>query len=120
MKGEVFAVRKEIPALGEGVLSERIKGAGRIQEVRARFYAGQERALLARPYVLHKGQKAEDLFTFVEGSEPYLSGDDDTFTFPVSVEVENDDELKIWYKNNANYQYTLVLDITIVYTDLEV
>lgn len=117
MKAEVIAVRKEIPANTIGELSERVKDNGRIQEVTVRFYAGQERALKVRPYVMHKAQRPEDMFTYVEGSEAFLSGDDDTFTFPVTLNVEYDDEIRIWYSNTSAYQYTLVCDIVVMYTE---
>jgi hypothetical protein len=120
MKAEVIAIRKDIPAGETGIFTEMIKDDGRIQEVRARFYSGQERALKVRPYISHKAQRIEDLFTYVEGSENYLSGDDDTFVFPASVKVEYDDELKVWYENSSAYTYTLVLDIVIVYDMMEV
>jgi hypothetical protein len=119
LKAEVLAIRKQIAAGATGTLSERIKDDGRISEVRARFYAGQERALRVKPYILHKAQRTEDMFTYVEGSEEFLSGDDDTFTFPVSVGVQYDDELKVWYQNTSSFEYTLVLDIVIIYTEGE-
>lgn len=119
MKAEVLAIRKEVAAGAQGELVERIKDDGRISEVRARFYAGQERALRVKPYILHKAQRVEDIFTYVEGSETFLSGDDDTFTFPVSVSVQYDDEIRVWYENTSAFQYTLVLDIVIIYTEGE-
>lgn len=121
MKKEIVSFRKDIIPNSEGHLYERIKDNGQVQEVRIRFYAGQTQELQVRPFVLHKGNKPEDMVTYPEGTQPYFSGEDDYFVFPVNVNIEYDDQLAIWYKNvNLEFNYTLVVDVMILYTVEEV
>lgn len=120
MKKEIISFRKDIQPNETITLSERIKSNGLIEEIRVRFYPGLERSLQIRPYVLHDNRMTEDCFTYPEGTDKFLSGDDDYLIFPVSIQVELDDELKIWtFNNNLDYVYTLVIDVVISY-DYEV
>lgn len=121
MKSEVVSFRRDCLPNETQTLKERVKAAGRIQEVRIRFYPGQESALRVNPFVLHKGSKSENLVTYAEGTLTYFAGDDDYFVLPCSTLVENDDELCLYYlNNNGSFTYTLAVDIVIIYTDLEV
>lgn len=96
--------------------SERIKGEGTIQSVKVRFFQGQQLSLHVRPYVLHKGNKIEDIVTYPEGTNQYLSGDDDYLVFDVVCPVENDDELYVWVHNtDPDDTYTLNVAVTIDY-----
>jgi hypothetical protein len=116
LKKEVMSFRQDIQPLTSETLSERIKANGRIAEIRLRFYPGVERDLRVRPYVLHKGDKQEDVFTYVGTTEPYLSGDDDYLEFTISVEVEYDDKMIVFVSNESGvYPYTLVCDVIIIY-----
>lgn len=118
MKKEVITLRKDIAGDGNVYsFAERVKADGQIEELRIRFYPGLERELQIRPYVLHKGSKAEDFFSYVEGTELFLTGDDDYFVYPLNIQVEYDDQIVIECKNvNINeYTYTAVLDIVISY-----
>jgi hypothetical protein len=116
MKKEVLSFRKEIAPNSVENLKEMIKDNGAIEEVRIRFYAGQERSLQVRPYVTHNGGITEDMFTYVGGTENILSGDDDYFVFPVNVEVKYDEHVNVWVSNiSADYTYTLAVDIVIAY-----
>lgn len=95
---------------------ERIKGDATIEQVRVRFYIGQQKALHVRPYVVHRGNKPEDLITYPEGTDAFLSGDDDYLDFPCVVPVGNDDEAYVWVQNtDADNAYTLVVDMVIDY-----
>jgi hypothetical protein len=115
-KKEVISFTATIAPLADMVFSERVKAPGTLEGIRIRFYAGQELDLRVRPYVLHKGQKSEDVLTYPEGSNPYLSGDDDEFYFPVTVPLANDDEIKVHVVNvNTQYAYTLVVHVAIDY-----
>lgn len=112
---EVIAFRGTIAAGASGTLSERVKADGTVESVRARFYPGQQLALRVRPYVEHHGRKQEDLVTYV-GSVGYLAGDDDSFDFPVVVDVSYDDEIKLDYNNtDGTFDYDLVVDIVVDY-----
>lgn len=115
-KVEVVSFRKVIAPSTEQTFVERIKSPGTIEQARVRFYPGQQKALQVQPYVIHKGQLREDLLTYSEGTDKYLSGDDDTFEFPCVVTVDYDDELHVYAKNtDATYSYTLVIDVVVDY-----
>lgn len=116
MKKEVIAIRKNVLPLESGVVVERVKYDGFIEQVIVRFYAGQEGELKVYPFVLHKGMKPETFFTYPEGTDPELSGEDDSFTYPLSINIEYDDEIHVRYENkSATYEYTLVTDIVVSY-----
>ncbi|WP_353853165.1 hypothetical protein [Dehalobacter restrictus] len=113
---ETVSFRVNLAAGEEVTLTERIKSDGTIESMRARFYAGQENCLQIRPCVLQKGRKSLiDLLTYPEGTVNYISGEDDTFEYPVVLSVQNDDEIKLYCKNVGDYEYTIVIDIVIDY-----
>lgn len=115
-KKEVITIRKEILPNTTDVISERIKSDCTIEEIRIRFYQGQQLALEVYPFVEHKGHKIESFFTFPNTSKTTLAGDDDYFVFPVSVPCEYDDFVKVqcWNKDLTN-TYTLAIDMVVDY-----
>jgi hypothetical protein len=116
VKKEVIAVRKAISPLEVGTVKERVKYDGFIERINVRFYAGQESELKVMPLVMHKGGKTETFFTYPEGTEPTLSGEDDRFEYPLSIDIEYDDEIQIRYENRSSlYEYTLVVDVIVSY-----
>jgi hypothetical protein len=116
MKKEVIAFRRTVVAGNRGSQRERLKDKGYVQEVRIRFYAGVENVLEVRPYVLHKNNRAEDLFTYPEGTRQHVVGDNDYLIFPVNVDFDYDDEIVVdFLNNNATYPYTLSVDVIVVY-----
>jgi hypothetical protein len=116
MKKEVIAIRKKVLAGESNVITERVKYDGVIEGINVRFYAGQENELIVMPYIFHKGRKMETFFTYPEGTDPFLSGEDDHLEYPLSLDVEYDDEIHVRYENKATmYDYTLVVDIIITY-----
>jgi hypothetical protein len=104
---------------GEGksqTIKERLKGTGIVEQVNVRFYPGVERALRVAPYVLEDGRKPNHLFTYPDGTTPYITGDNDYIKMPVTVEIENDDILCIDVENTSGlYNYTLSCDVVISY-----
>lgn len=115
-KKEIVSFRKDIAPNTNDWLQERIKANGVVTEIRVRFYPGVERSLKVRPYVEHKGKKPEDMFTYPATTEPFITGDDDYYTFPVWVEVAYDDFVKIYVQNTElTYTYTLVVDVVVQY-----
>lgn len=115
-KKEVIVFTKNIAALGKGTLSERIKGPATIEKVSARFYFGQERQLIAKPYIRKTGNRIEQLFTYPEDTLQYLAGDDDQFDFDVCLQVNNDDEIKVDYENlSVDNAYDLIITVTVDY-----
>lgn len=118
MKTEVLSYRVNVLPGQELELKERIKDNGRVSEIRIRFYPGQERQLRVRPFILHTNNRAENILTFVDTTETYLTGDNDYFVFPVSSELFLDDEFVVWTKNdNDLYVYTVVVDVVINYLE---
>lgn len=116
MKKEVLSFRKIINANTTDVLHERIKADGTIEEIRIRFYTGQQKSLQLNPFVEHKGNKIEQIISYPSTTDNFISGDDDYFIFPISVPVEYDDYFKIHAKNiDPTYNYTVTVDVVIDY-----
>lgn len=120
MKKEVMAFRKVISGGRNLTLSERLKANGTVEEIRVRFYPGQQRSLQISPYVMHKSERREDLFTYPFNTETYLTGDNDYLVFPVTLDFEYDDEFHI-NVFNADYvnAYTLSVDVVVSYHGYE-
>lgn len=119
-KKEPIYFSTSVPANGGKVrLTERIKGSGTIEEVRVRFFPGQQKALQVRPFVKHKGGeygKIEELITYPSGGDQFLSGDDDNLIFDAIVPVVNDDEIVVEATNtDPDDAYTLHVVIMIDY-----
>jgi hypothetical protein len=112
---ESIVIRRSVAAGESGTVRERLKADGTVEEIRVRFYPGQEGDLQVMPYILHKGERREDLLTFPAGSDRFLSGDDDYVVFPLSVSFEYDDNLQIDFKNIATFPYTLSVDVIVDY-----
>lgn len=113
---EIVKFVKDIEPGEQMTIKERLKMNGMIEHVSIRFYAGVERALKVRPYIQHHSEKLQDMFTFAQGMENTISGDDDLFEYDVAIEIFNDDELCIWVHNtDLNYPYTLVCDVAVNY-----
>lgn len=112
-EGEFIAL--DFEKKNDSRIKERLKDNGTVQEIRIRFYPGVERTLKVRPYILHKAGRAEDLFTYPSGTDPYITGDDDYLEFSVLVDFEYDDEIVVEYENTGNYPYTLSCDIVVNY-----
>jgi hypothetical protein len=116
----VFSELEFIPK-DESVIRERLKDNGQVQEVRVRFYPGVERTLQVSPYVLHKNNRREDFFTYPEGTEPYITGDNDYLIFPCSLDFQYDDEICIEYNHaGGSFPYTLAVDVVVTYHEAEV
>lgn len=118
MKQEVIAFKKTIAPNTVETIKERVKADGFISSVSIRFYPGAENDLQVKPYIKHKGTHAiEDFFTYPEGTQKFISGDNDYFEYNVSLQVMYDDEIEVWVENKStNYAYTLSVDVEINYT----
>lgn len=114
-KKEPILFHKKILANTTDVLAERVKSDGMITSLIVRFYSGQEGSLQVSPFVEHKGNKVEYMVTFPNTSKTFISGDDDIFTFPLSLSVEYDDFIKVHVKNNSSYDYDLVCHVIVSY-----
>lgn len=115
-KREPILFRKTIPGGASDDLHERIKGDGTIEEMRVRFYPGQQKDLHVSVWIDHKGSQAEFLYTTPSSGERYLSGDDDAFIFPVTIEVEYDDFVRVHVENvDPLNDYDLAVDVLVDY-----
>jgi 3-dehydroquinate dehydratase len=114
-KKEVIVFRYNLAGGQKVTLKERIKADCTIVEVRVRFYPGQENSLKVRPYILHKLNKPEEIFTYVEGGSVFLSGDDDRESYPVSLSAQYDDEVVVYAENTSIYEYTVAVDVVVDY-----
>lgn len=115
VKKEIIAIRKDIQPGEKVTFKERMKDNGALVSIRVRFYPGVENDLKVIPFVLHKGNRREDVLTYVENTNAFISGDDDTFQFPVFVEFKYDDEFITEVENIGAFPYTCVLDATVEY-----
>lgn len=117
-KKEVMVFRKLVPPNSKGKITERIKDNGTIEKLMIKFYIGQELHLRVWPYIRHNGNKIESLVTIAGDDvrdDMFLTGDDDTFIFDVVAPVYYDDELVVEFENISDYEYNLVVDITVDY-----
>lgn len=116
MKTEVITFRQIVYPDSIMLFKERCKDNGNVSSVSIRFYSGSEGDLHIKPYILHKGNKAEDLFTFAAGTNGFISGDDDYFVFPCDLSFQYDDEICVWVHNtNVDWDYTCSVDFVINY-----
>jgi hypothetical protein len=116
MKSEVISFRYEADPTEIYTLKERMKADGVVSQVNIRFYPGCELALEVKPFILHKGRRAEDFFTYAEFSKSAISGDDDFFQFPVSLTFELDDEICVYFSNTDGINsYTVCVDVFVNY-----
>lgn len=116
MKKEAVSFRATIQPGEKRRLFERVKWNGSVHEVRVRFYPGPEGALHVQPYIQHKAEQIENMFTYAGETDGYISGDDDYFVYPVHVPVETDDKIAVFaYNTDANYAYTLSVDVIVGY-----
>lgn len=89
-----------------------------IEEVKVRIYRGAELDLRVTPYVAREADQDREqvvpLITTVEGGKPYVDGDGDRWTFPVSIPVEEGDEIGVEVNNiDADNGYDYAVDMTI-------
>lgn len=118
MKTEVISFRQTVPAGNESSFKERLKADGHVEHVSIRFYPGVEESLQVIPFVLHKGRRREDLFTYAENTRAYITGDNDFLQFPVTCDFEYDDEFYVNAKNtDLVNDYTLCVDVLINYEE---
>lgn len=115
-KKEVIFFNKKIPKNTSVDFQEIIKDDGTIEKINVRFYVGQEKGLHIIPSVLHFRSSSEQLITYPENTDSFLSGDDDSFDFPVIVPVAINDVLKIRAINtDLVFDYTMTVAVTVDY-----
>jgi hypothetical protein len=116
-KKEVISFRKLIPpSTTMAVYREVVKADGTVEELRVRFYQGQQKSLQVTPHVNHKGNQFESLVNYADNTDQFLSGDNDYFVMPVVVSVEYLDYIEVYVTNtDATNAYTLSVDVIVDY-----
>lgn len=111
-KKEVIYIDKKILANTAVIFEEIIKEDCTIEGLKIKFYIGQEKALQVYPKVFHGRADVEDLVTFNVDGEQYLSGDDDSFDFPIVIPCKVNDVIQIKAVNTDlvfDYHLTMAL-----------
>ena len=99
-------ISDRVPAGATGRKMEyRIPKSGTVESVSFRIYEGAELDLEITPYIDHEGDDGTtDLITQV--GKDHIDGDDDVYSFSVSVPVSREDTLVISATNqNSQYDY---------------
>lgn len=113
---EGMSFRKSIAANTPDALHERVKAPGTIEGFRVRFYPGQELTLQVNVYVVHLGQKVEQLVTYVATGDAFLSGDDEVLEFHCVCSVETDDLVFVSVMNtDAVNAHRVAVDVYVDY-----
>jgi hypothetical protein len=92
---------KQVRSNSTETLTHTVQRDATIEEVQVRIYRGAENDLEVQPYVLRGQSDAQNRIDLIEfEGKTYLDGDDDIWTFSISEEVEEDDEIKVEATNN--------------------
>lgn len=115
-KKQVIPFRKTIAAATKDKIIVPIESDCTVDEIRVRFYAGQQNDFHVDPYILTNADQRENLVEYADGTNAYLSGDDDYLVFPIGIAVVKNSNLIIAYDNqDAVNAYTLVIDVILDY-----
>ncbi len=98
---KVYPFRKLVPAGSEGYAEVLLVAHGVVDSVKVRFSAGESTTLQLRPVVVIPQEIEIDLFSYPDGCDQYISGDDETMVSSVKVEIENQAMLRVYYKNTG-------------------
>lgn len=112
---EVISFRKVINANTEIELTERIKDFGTVENIKVKFYQGQQLALTIRPMIFKAHGTPVDLLSYAKETDNFISGDDDYFIFDVNIPVAIDNKIALKCVNQANFEVNVVVDITVDY-----
>jgi hypothetical protein len=113
---EVMFFQKTIAPSENDYVKQRVKANGTVEQLRVRFYPGQQLSLRVNVIVMHKGNRSEPLVSYLEGGNQFLSGEDDYFVLPVVVPVEYDDEIRVYFENtDGSNPYTLSVQVVVDY-----
>ena len=112
---EVISFRKIISGESELDISERVKDYGTVENIKIKFYQGQQLALQIRPIILKAHGTPVDLISYAEETDEFLSGDDDYFIYDINIPVSIDNQIILKCKNLASFDVNVVVDVTIDY-----
>jgi hypothetical protein len=100
---------------GANALAYLVKTEGTVERVFGKFYPGQQGALQVRPYILLTADRQEELVTYPNGVNRFMSGDDRVFDIPIDYDVKNGDQIKVDVSNTSAYDYTLEISFVLDY-----
>ena len=116
-----FVYRKAIPAGESGYLDALITAHGYVTSCRIRFATGENGTLKIRPVIILPGNIMIDLFTYATGGDKFISGDDETVTNDIKMEVENNTLARVYYENTGEAgsdDSQLSVDIEVEYNSI--
>lgn len=92
---------ESVPAGASGYIDAELDAWGEINSMRVRFAAGENGTLHLRPLVIIPPDLTGDLLQYANGSNKYISGDDENITFDLKYEIENHAKIRLCYENTA-------------------
>lgn len=107
--------RKSIAPGNSGYIDAELSSHGFVKKVKVRFAAGENGTLHVRPTVVIPQDIPIDLMQYADGSDKYISGDDETFDSDIKIEIENHSILRVWYDNTGTGTSFLNVDIMVEY-----
>jgi hypothetical protein len=111
-EGVSFA--KEVAAGSEETLSYEVPNDGTIESIKVRIYPGPQNDLHVTPYVNREGGADSNLVE-LKGKD-HFDGDDDTWSFGLSKDIETGDLIKVQAVNNdANNPYNFRANVEVDY-----
>lgn len=116
-KSEVITFRKKVLLPGANVtMKERIKGKATVENVSVTFYQGQKQAVIVRPYIMKHGDVAVELFTYPEGGDKFVFGENETVKGDVRMQVDNDEYVYVYAENTSGVDtFSVVVDVAVDY-----
>lgn len=100
---EAFRMALQVPAGGSGEIEERIRGNCTLERATLRIYIGAQLDLKIMPCIARAyagGEVREPLIKYATGGKAYLDGDDDDFSWSLSIPLEVDDKIIVAYRND--------------------
>jgi hypothetical protein len=113
---EPISFRAVIPPGTTKEFEEMVKSPGTLEEIAVRFYIGQQKSLHIQPMIIHNGNVVDNVITYPDGTDKFLSGDDDYFIFRPVIPCKYDDKIKVIATNTDPVNsYTLSIDFMVDY-----
>lgn len=103
--------------IGKKTLVSELTGNGQIKRFHARFACGENGTLHLNPYVILNGNITINLCDFAKGSDNYISGDNEDFTFECYVPVETHAVVCLDVENVGEYPSIVDAAVVVQYED---
>lgn len=98
---KTYVFRKSVAAGASGYMDIDLVAHGVVDYVKIQFAAGENGTLQIRPVVIIPQEIIIDLFTYADGSDKYITGDDEKIESSVRYEIENHATLRVYYNNTG-------------------